>query len=306
MATAALPGVTGDIEPLDRFLGRHHAVVVDVLPGAAPVTRRLLVGPADTPVVTHAVAVPTNGSEEPLATEERVLRTVSALPGELSRSLPRTLGRVRVGPHQAGLVLSAVPGLGRAAATGRPGLRPGQLLVAVSDWLGLVWRSSTNGDAPTLGSVALAAFLDRYGEATRLRTSPLLLQAARDRVAQVPVRGTLVHGCLCPRHTRFDAERVVGVDDWSLGSPAGNPLRDLGGFAARLAGPRLPEVIAGRTSYAGMYRQFLAGGLGRLGLPRSLWRDVLVLAQFEIAYAALGRGEADQMALLMAVLGGRR
>jgi hypothetical protein len=292
------------VETLDAFLGRHGAGVIDVLPGADPSTRRLLVAPRTGTRPTHAVAVSTKGTEDPLLVEERVLRGAALLHLELSRTLPRVVGRVQLAPQRSGIVLSAVPGLGRTVSTGAASL-PGQLLAAVSDWLGLLWRETASGDAaPTLGAHALSDFLARYGGWTRLRLAPLQLQAARDRLAAFPVPRALVHGCLCPRHVRFGATRVVGVDDWSLASTEGNPLLDLGGFAARLAGHRLPEVVAGTTSAAGLYRQFLAVGLSRLGLPRSLWRDVLLLSQFQIAARALDRGEPEQMTLLVALLAG--
>lgn len=311
MGTAAPAGVER-VETIDAFLGRHGASVIDVLPGADPSTRRLLVaprattGPTTGPITgpTHAVAVSTQGTEDALLLEERVLRVAAGLlPLELSRTLPRVVGRVRMGQQRPAVVLSAVPGLGRTVSGAAT--RPGQLLAAVSDWLALLWRETASGNtAPPLGAQALSDFLARYGGWTRLRLAPLQLQAARDRLAAFPVPRTLVHGCLCPRHVRFGATRVVGVDDWSLASTEGNPLSDLGAFAARLAGHQLPEVVAGTTPAAGLYRQFIGMGLSRLGLPRSLWRDVLLLSQFEIAAWALERGEPEQMTLLVALLGG--
>ncbi|HET8603394.1 MAG TPA: hypothetical protein VFM09_05650 [Marmoricola sp.] len=303
MDILAMPSTEQTRETIDRFLERNHAMVVDVLPGATSSSRRLLVGRRPGGPLTHAVAVGTDGTDQPLATEERALRAVPALPPELARTLPRVVERVRVDARHDGLVLTAVPGLSRQAP-GSPEVRPGQLLVQVSDWLGLLWR----GTAGPEGSAALAvqslpAFLERYDDSARLRSALVHLRAARDRLGQFEVQRTLRHGCLCLRHVRLGPERVIGVDDWSLGSPSANPLLDLGAFAARLAGPRLPETVAGRTSYAGNFRQFLSGGLARLGLPRSLWRDVLLLAQFETAFAALERGEPDQIALLVAALG---
>lgn len=303
MDILAMPSTEQTRETIDRFLERIHATVVDVLPGATPASRRLVVGRGAAGPLTHVVAVGTDGADQPLATEERVLRAVPGLPPELARTLPRVVERVRVDAKHDGLVLTAVPGLGRPQP-GSSELRPGQLLVQVSDWLGLLWRDTSGPEASAALAVeSLPAFLERYADSARLRSAPAHLRAARDRLGPFAVRRTLGHGCLCLRHVRLGPERVVGVDDWSVGSPSANPLLDLGSFAARLAGPRLPELVAGRTSYAGIFRQFLSGGLGRLGLPRSLWRDVLVLAQFETAFAALERGEPDQIALLVAALG---
>ncbi|HEY6934772.1 MAG TPA: hypothetical protein VI452_15335 [Marmoricola sp.] len=304
MDIATMPRPQRAPESIDGFLARHHAVVVDVLPGAAPATRRLLVGHGDGPTVTHAIAVSTDGSTLPLDTEEQVLGVVPRLPGELARTMPRVVGRVRMTTDQEGLAVTAVPGLG-PSTPGTPRVRAGQLLLQVSDWLALLWRESATGESSaTLATSTLPAFLQRYGDSLRLRSAHLQLQAAHDRVAQFSTGCTVGHGCLCARHVKIGGDRVVGVDDWTLGSVSANPLLDLGGFASRLAGSRLPEVLAGRTSHAAMYRQFVASGLSRLGLPRSLWRDVLLLAHFEIAYAALERGEPDQIGSLMAAVSG--
>lgn len=290
-------------QTLAGFLERHRGIVVDVQPGATPVSRRLLVAQGSPSTVTHAVAVAGTGSSSALDCEEQVLRTAAELPAALTRTLPRVVGRIAVGPRQDGLVVTAVPGLGRPGSDASQ-LRTGQLLVAVGDWLGLLWRESADGEssADLIGD-RMAGFLVHYGDSPRLRSAPAKLRAAQDRVSQFPVRLSMGHGCLCTRHTRLGGDRVIGVDDWALGSMATNPLHDLAGFAARTAGRRLLEVLVGRTSYAGMFRQFVGGGLVRLGVPRHLWRDVVLLAQFEIAMAALDRGEPDQMTSLMALLG---
>jgi aminoglycoside phosphotransferase (APT) family kinase protein len=92
---------------------------------------------------------------------------------------------------------------------------------------------------------------------------------------------------------------VVGVDDWGHASQSGDPLRDLGRFAVRLADRRLAEVVAGRTSYARTVRRLVAAGLERTALPPQLWRDVLVLAQLELAVESLDRGDPSAFSLLL-------
>ena len=123
------------------------------------------------------------------------------------------------------------------------------------------------------------------------------LRSRCERLADFEVPQTLTHGCLCRRHV-IAAGAVGGVDDWGLGSPAGDPLRDLGRFAVSVADARLPEVLAGRTSFATGIRHFVTSTLGRTPVPRKLWREVLLLTQLELAFEALERGDPHGMARL--------
>jgi hypothetical protein len=93
--------------------------------------------------------------------------------------------------------------------------------------------------------------------------------------------------------------RVTGVDDWGVASTRSDPLRDLTGFAVHLAGPRLVEVLGGRTSFARALRGFVAAGLERAALPTRLWRESLVLARLDGVPAAAERGEADPTGVVL-------
>jgi aminoglycoside phosphotransferase (APT) family kinase protein len=150
-----------------------------------------------------------------------------------------------------------------------------------------------------LGAEAAASVLARYSGSTRLGPALDSIQRARRRLSQFEAPRTLTHGCLCLRHTKTFDGAVIGVDDWGMASPAGEPLRELGGFAVRVADGRLPEVVAGRTSYAGVVRSFVTSGLERTELPRQLWREVLVLSQLELALEDLDRGDPEGITLLM-------
>jgi hypothetical protein len=288
-----------------RFLADHRVTVLDVVPGAAWGHRRLLVGEPQTGVVRYATAVgqPAVGFD-PIAREELVLTQMRPqLHGSLRETVPEVVQRVDVFTNLNGLVVTGVPGL-------RPsGLRPApppmrDMLLAMDAWLTAVWQQTAGERAPVdLGAGAIDVLLGRYAGTTQLEPALELLRSTRLRLAEFEVVSTLSHGCLCLRHAMFEGTEVVGVDDWGLATPSGGPLRDVAAFAVRASGSRLPEVITGESPYAGLLRQFVTSGLARLDLPRKLWRHVLLLAQLELAIAALERDDHDGMVLLARAVG---
>jgi hypothetical protein len=300
------------VERFTSFLERTSLAVLDVIPGASADSRRLLVGSASTGVVSHAVAA--GYGTTPAAAvdnEQRILTGLRVLlrPG-LRRTVPRVVQRVELAAPTPGPATGQVTGLVMAVARGRQPLggtpqpnRTGSVLAAVDLWLGALWQDTAGTPAQVdLGAAATASVQTRYSGSTRL--APVLgpLRRARRNLAQFEVPRTLSHGCLCPRHIGFADRSVVGVDDWGLAEAAADPLRDLGRFAVEVAGRRLPEVVAGRTSYAVAMRGFVAAGLERNAVPRRLWRDVLVLSQVERAVQALDRGDLDGLAVLVATV----
>lgn len=283
-----------------RFLADRRVTVLDVVPGAAWGHRRLLVGEPHTGVVRYATAVGQAAvGFDPIAREELVLTQVRPeLRGTLHDTLPGVVQRVDVFTNLNGLVLTGVPGL-------RPsGVRPAppptrDMLHAVDAWLADVWQQTRGASAPVdLGAGAIDVLLGRYAGTTQLEPALELLRVTRLQLAEFEVASTLSHGCLCMRHAVIEGGEVVGVDDWGVASPTGCPLRDLAEFAVRASGSRLPEVVAGSSPYAGLLRQFIAAAMARLDLPRKLWRHVLLLAQLELAIAALERDDHDGMVLL--------
>jgi hypothetical protein len=284
-----------------RFLESRHVTVLDVVPGAARGTRRLLVGDPSSGQVSYATTVsqPT-GEPGPTAREELVLTEVRpGLSGSLRQTLPEPVAHVEVFTNLDALVVTGVPGLRPLGQ--RPDPPPPQVVAtAMQAWLHGVWQQTSGENKQvTLGRSAIEVLIGRYAGTAQLANALELLRATRARLDDLEVPGTLTHGCLCPRHIMFEQDQVVGVDDWGLGSPDGDPLRDLGEYTVRLAGTRLPEVLTGTSPFAVPLRQLVANGLGRLGLPRSIWRHVLLLAQLELTISALEQGNHDEMLLLV-------
>ena len=99
-----------------------------------------------------------------------------------------------------------------------------------------------------------------------------------------------------PRH-RCRAPSTGATDDCRASSYR-DPTRDIGIHAVRVAESRLPEVMLGRSAYAANVRRFVTVGLAAIGVPRRLWRDVLLLAQLELALDSLGRGDPEGVSIL--------
>jgi hypothetical protein len=288
------------VERLDDFLTTAHVSVIDVMPGAATGTRRLLLGEPDSRSVSYAVAVADRpGVASAIAIEARLLAELGerTLPSVLD-TLPHIVARVSVGDRPA-TVMTAVPGL-RPDRPLRPvGPPEAGYLDAVGSWLKDLWRSTAGLPEPVaLGRDAVDQLLARYLGSRQLAPALGAVYRARRRVEGLRIRRTATHGCLCTRHVRVRDGAVIGVDDWGLANPNGEPLRDLGGFAVRIAGPLLPEVIADETERAYVASDFVRAGLVAAGAPPDRWRDVLVLTQAERAVASLEHGQTDQIGLL--------
>lgn len=287
-------------EEFARFLDERELAVLDVIRGATPHTRRLLVGEEQSRVVRYAVAVTHPLADTSAVENERTVLTGAEVQGSvrLRTTIPQVVDEVQVTVGQTGLILTAVPGL-RAKPSTPEEATTERTLTAVTDWLTVVWQETAAAPGPVdLGREWAGALLHRYGGPRNPAPVVAAIQRARRRLAQHEAPRAMTHGCLCPRHVFDEGDEVVGVDDWSLGAPATDPLRDLGAFAVRASAKQLPEVIAGRTRAATRVRGFVTTGLEALELPGGLWREVLVLAQLELAMEAMDGGEPGGMALL--------
>jgi hypothetical protein len=288
-------------ERLSAFLDRKRFTVLDVGPSAAPGGRRLLVGVGAGGQANHAVALAESTATDPLDTEDHALSwLVYRLRPDLQRTVPRVVEWVDVDTCLTGLVVTGVAGLRSGHPDdGHP--RAERLLAAVDPWLGSLWQDTAGPPAQVdLGSRATSSpLMQRYAASVQLEPVVGPLESAHERLADCEVPQTLCHGCLCQRHIRTDSNLVIGVDDWGLALTSSDPLRDLGGLASRIAGPRLAEVVGGRSGFARLVRAFVSTGLERLGMPSALWRDVLVLAQLELAVQGLERGEQEAISHLV-------
>jgi hypothetical protein len=299
---------TPQLEPLPDFLERRQLEVLDVVPGAVPAGRRLLVGRSEKQRHVLSIAVADTGAASVvLDHEEAVLSGLrSRLDPDLARTVPRVVQRVQASPTSIGLVVTAPQDKEPVVPEPRRPMRGRQrkdapvVLDAVGSWLDQLWQQTAEGEpAPAAVGAAGARWLvDLYPPISRTAVGlDDLLRAQRSMGSQV-VRRTVVHGCLCPRHVRISQGRVMAVEDWGLGSLSSDPLIDLGGFAVRYAGNRLGDALAGRSTFGKAVRGFVSTGLDRVGVPPRMWRDLLMLAQLDRAYRAATRGDADPSLLI--------
>ena len=145
---------------LTRFLCTQNVMVLDVVRGAAPGTRRLLLGERTGAQVTHVVAISrSSGSATPIDNEHAVLEHAGRVLRPAFRgSLPEVIERLDVGTSVRGLAMTAVPGLG--SADRRPRTSARELLAAMSEWLGAVWADTAEGSGPVdLGGSCVRAVL---------------------------------------------------------------------------------------------------------------------------------------------------
>jgi hypothetical protein len=286
---------------LDQLLREQRLVIADVIAGAAPGTRRLFLADRGTDRFRFAVGLAHGaGGDEAIANEVRVLAILDErLQGRLNASVPHVVEWVEGPGGKRGLVVTAVPGLASVGAPPPPSATvPRDHFVAVVAWLAEVWNATSGEHTQVeLGRAAVDQVLSRYRGAAHVRPAIGALLRARGRLAQVQVPSAMTHGCLCARHV-FVQSGEVGVDDWGLGRSDSDPLRDLGRYAVDATGLRLAEVVAGRTKFAGSVKATMQGALDSLTVPVRLWRDVLLLAPFEVALTELAHGDAGRLSVL--------
>jgi hypothetical protein len=181
------------------------------------------------------------------------------------------------------LLVSPVAGLPLGAAGGRLTRRD---VAAVIEWLVALWDGGRPDSCPPdHGAAAVDALLTRHSSDAD-RTGVLdRLCVARARLSRVRVPQTIGHGALTPDRVTVTQDRVSAVDDWGCGTIAGDPLRDLAGFALACADLRMDYLLRSRRSVATALRAGIRRGLTALGVDTQLAGEVLLLAIAEQAAA---------------------
>jgi hypothetical protein len=170
---------------------------------------------------------------------------------------------------------------------------------------------TARGRAPvTLLHDALDTIVTRFADHPAVPSLRRELTAPADRLRLRATPRTVVHGDYWFGNLLVAGDRVVGVVDWEAGALAGEPLRDVARFAVSYAlyldrhvrpGQRVPGhrslradswgagltfATRGRGWFGRLVREYLAEALGRLGLPGSLWTDVLLAGIADVAATA--------------------
>ena len=290
------------VRDLDAFLADHGVEVLDVMSGAAPGTRRLILGRLGDREPTHAVALAnTKGAVAAVDTESRHLEELHGRLGLVMRvTIPGPLERVQVAGLPA-LVVTAVPGL-RAVSDER--LRSGARAEAeaVQSWLAQLWRETADEPQPVdLGRDVLDLLRSRSRRVSGMADTVRAVDHACARLSGFTIPRTVSHGCLCRQHVFVEDGVVSGVDSWGASQLRGDPLRDLGHWVVRSTGRHLDQVIAARTPLNRTLRDFVVAGLAVWAIPPTYWRDVLLLVEAELAGKGLQDGDYGALELLTKV-----
>ena len=297
---------TGGPRPreLQAFLTQRGLEVTDVTRGVARGTRRLLVGDHKRSRSSYVVSVATTTEGAPKVEAEA--RHLTELRQRVRPAVGDTLSSVVERVDVSGMpaiVLSAVPGMAPGSSTVPRGFAAGN--GAVLAWLTMLWSDTSGPAAPVdFGSAAYDALLSRFAGSPRAATTLGALQRSRSALGERDLARTVSHGCLCPRHLFVSDGRAIGAEDWGRSRFGADPLRDLGTWVVRGAGPGIGDVFSGRSAQGRTLRDFVGGGLAYWGLSSRLWRDVLVLALAEAAVEGLEDQDTTAMDLLTAVSDG--
>jgi hypothetical protein len=281
-----------DVRDLTAFLAEHRVEVLDVTSGAAPGTRRLILGRVGESQPTHAVAVAiTEDAVAAVDTESRHLQELHDRLGLVMRvTIPSPLEQLQVSGLPA-LVVTAVPGL-RARSDARLRSRARAEAGAVQCWLARLWQMTADQpEAVDLGRDVLDLLRSRSRRVSGMADTVRTVDRAYGRLSGFGVPRTVHHGCLCRQHVFVEEGVVSGVDSWGASQLRGDPLRDLGHWVVRSTGPDLDRVLAARTPLSRTLRDFVIAGLAVWAIPPAYWRDVLVLVEAELVAKGLREGD---------------
>ena len=258
----------------------------------------------------------TEGAGEAVAREGRTLVGLRCLPlGDLAATIPRYVRSVDWGGLPV-LVSSALPGT--PMSVGYHAWRHTARRSSVSRDFAQAGAWLHAFQLATAGPDQRVTWADEVAEGLAGRwDGHSSLNAALDRleVAQQALRSqqlplTAVHGDFWCGNILLADGRVTGVVDWEAGTTQGCPLRDLARFVLSYSlyldrHARPGQAVAGHAGlhrdsfgagirhalldhgwYPLLARRFLAEGLARLGLSRSLWYPVALAGLGEVAATA--------------------
>jgi hypothetical protein len=251
--------------------------------------------------------------------------------GDLAPKLPRYVGTVEVAGLRA-LVATRLPATPMSVnyhrwlhtaiprRVRRDFAMAGAFLAALQDRTGgprepLIWPRSV-----------IDGVQGRWDGDDLLPRALAVLEGAGERLERHVLPRVAVHGDYWFGNLLASGESVAGVVDWEAGELDGCPLADLARFALSYSlyldrhtrvgstvrghrglrregfGAGVRYALCGSTWYGRVVRDFLAGGLRRLGLPPSLWYDVAVMGLGDIAQSAnddeFGWGHLEILATL--------
>jgi hypothetical protein len=266
---------------------------------------------------TRAIKVPTTAEAmASVATERRVLADLHArLPRPILASIPRLLelpefrGRpLLVTTALAGSPMSTRYHAWRHIAT--PASVRGDF-AAVQAWLAKFQSLGTGPTGPVdMDGGASEVLRRRFADDPRVGEVLARLAAVHARLRATSTPRTAVHGDFWFGNLLLVGDHISGVIDWEAGSACGEPMRDVVRFAItyslyldrhtrpgqRVAGHKglragewgagIAWAVDGDGWYPDLVREFVRGGLSRLGADPDCWRDAMMAGLADVAASA--------------------
>ena len=183
--------------------------------------------------------------------------------------------------------------------------------LAVEEWLAGFQSATAAGREPVdMDGGATDILRMRFGEEPGLDQVLTALAAIHHLLRTTTTPRTAVHGDFWFGNVLMAGERVSGVIDWEAGAASGEPVRDLVRFALtyalyldrhtraghRVSGHRglragewgsgITWALQGRGWFPDLVREFVQGGLARLGADPGLWREAMLAGVAEVAATA--------------------
>jgi hypothetical protein len=264
-----------------------------------------------------AVKVPTTAvAETSIAAERRVLSELHAsLSGAILTSIPMIDDVLEVGGRPS-LVTTALRGSPMTTryhawrhVAAASAVRADFL--AVERWLAGFQSATAGPRSPVDMKGGMSDVLrQRFAGDPHLQELLSRLGDIHARLGATSTPRTAVHGDFWYGNLLWDCDEISGVVDWENGAPTGEPVRDLVRFPLtyalyldrhtraghRVAGHRglragvwgsgITFALDGVGWFPDLVRDFVRGGLMRLGADPGCWRDAMLAGLVEVAATA--------------------
>lgn len=314
-STAAAMGDRGDAGALLDLPGMETVVLA--LSKDPNAKRTLLLIPHRSPRPTLAIKIPaTSAAAASIAAEKSALSDLHArLHGPLLASIPRLedLRELRGRPFLVTSALAGSPMTTRYHAW-RHLASPAAVradLLEVESWLGRFQSATAGPRAPIdMDGGGTQILRQRFADDPERDEVLARLCAIHARLATTSTPRTAVHGDFWFGNILLVGEHISGVVDWEGGSVSGEPLRDLVRFALtyglyldrhsraghRVAGHRglwagewgagIVWSVDGEGWFPDLVREFVRGGMARLGADPDCWREAMLAGLADVAASA--------------------
>jgi aminoglycoside phosphotransferase len=264
-----------------------------------------------------AIKVPTTAAAEAtIAAEKSVLVALHASrPGNALTSIPK-IADVAAARGRPALATTALPGSPMTTRyhAWRHLAAPAEVradFLAVEKWLAKFQSATAGARCPVEMDGGLTEVLrQRFANDPAVDQVLARLSALHARLRTTTTPRTAVHGDFWFGNLLMTGEEISGVIDWENGAVVGEPVRDLVRFAlsyslyldrhtrpgrfvaghhglrAGVWGAGITHALESEGWFPELVRNFVRGGLARLGADPDLWREAMLAGLAEVAATA--------------------